>query len=42
MNNKEKGDLYEIQIRDYIINELKNPAYLWQDTPETILQRGLF
>ena len=35
--NKKKGDLYEIQIRDYIINELNNPAYLWKDTPETIL-----
>ena len=37
MNNQDKGYLYEIQIRDYIINELKNPAYLWNDTPETIL-----
>lgn len=35
--NKEKGDNYEIQIRDYIINELKKPAYLWKNTPETIL-----
>jgi len=35
--NKEKGDKYEIQIRDYIINELGKPAYLWSHTPETIL-----
>ena len=32
-----KGLLYEIQIRDYIINKLCKPAYLWNDTPETIL-----
>jgi len=37
MNNQDKGYLYEIQIRDYIINELKFHAYLWKDTPETIL-----
>lgn len=37
MNNQKKGYMYEIQIRDYIINCLKNPAYLWSDTPETIL-----
>ena len=37
MENQIKGYLYEIQIRDYIINCLKNPAYLWNDTPETIL-----
>jgi hypothetical protein len=35
--NKEKGYLYEIQIRDYIINSLNKPAYLWSHTPETIL-----
>jgi len=35
--NQEKGLNYEIQIRDYIINELNKPAYLWSDTPETIL-----
>jgi hypothetical protein len=34
MNNNEKGYLYEVQIRDYIINTLNKPAYLW---PETIL-----
>jgi hypothetical protein len=35
--NKIKGDTYEIQIRDYIINNLNKPAYLWHHTPETIL-----
>ena len=35
--NKIKGDEYEIQIRNYIINELNKKAYLWSDTPETIL-----
>ena len=35
--NQEKGLNYEVQIRDYIINELGKPAYLWSDTPETIL-----
>jgi superfamily II DNA or RNA helicase len=35
--NQEKGYNYEIQIRDYIINKLNKPAYLWSDTPETIL-----
>lgn len=35
--NQEKGLNYEIQIRDYIINELGKPAYLWSDTPEIIL-----
>jgi superfamily II DNA or RNA helicase len=37
MNNQTKGYLYEIQIRDYIINVLNKPAYLWNDVPETIL-----
>jgi superfamily II DNA or RNA helicase len=37
MNNQIKGYLYEVQIRDYIINELNCPAYLWHDTPENIL-----
>ena len=36
--NKIKGDKYEIQIRDYIINNLNKPAYLWKDTPEIILK----
>jgi hypothetical protein len=35
--NQEKGVKYEIQIRDYIINTLNTIAYLWSDTPETIL-----
>ncbi len=35
--NQEKGYLYEIQIRDYIINSLNKMAYLWSHTPETIL-----
>jgi superfamily II DNA or RNA helicase len=37
MSNQLKGYQYEIQIRDYIINTLNKPAYLWTDTPETIL-----
>lgn len=37
MNNKIKGDDYEIQIRDYIINNLYKQAYLWSDVPEKIL-----
>ena len=37
MSNKEKGDNYELQIKNYIINILKKPAYLWHETPETIL-----
>ena len=37
LSNKARGDLYEIQIRDYIIRELHKPAYLWHETPETIL-----
>ena len=37
MNNHIKGIEYEIQTRDYIINSLNKNAYLWEDTPETIL-----
>ena len=37
MDNKIKGYLYEIQIRDYIINNLNKPAFLWPDAPETLL-----
>ena len=37
MNNNIKGYLYEVQIRDYIINELNKQAFLWSDTPETLL-----
>jgi predicted helicase len=36
MNNNDKGYLYEIQIRDYIISQNKM-AYLWSHTPENIL-----
>ena len=40
--NKIKGDSYEIQIRNYIINELNKKAFLWDETPETILiQSGI-
>src|SRR5665647_56309 len=35
--NKINGDNYELQIRDYIINTLNKPTYLWHHTPETIL-----
>jgi superfamily II DNA or RNA helicase len=35
--NKLKGDAYELQIKNYIINELNNQAYLWTETPENIL-----
>ena len=34
---KEKGEVYEIYIRDYIRNTIGNKAYLWKDTPESIL-----
>ena len=37
MSNKEKGDNYELQIKNHIINVLKKPAYLWHETPEPIL-----
>ena len=36
-NTHIKGRKYEIQVRDYIINLLDKNAYLWTDTPETIL-----
>jgi superfamily II DNA or RNA helicase len=35
-----KGELgrnYEMQIRDYIINVLGKPAYLWEHAPESLL-----
>ena len=35
--NTIKGYLYEVQIRDYIINQLNKQAFLWSDTPETLL-----
>lgn len=37
LNNKTLGDLYEIQIRDHIINKIGDRAYLWSHTPEDIL-----
>ena len=37
MDNITKGYLYEIQIRDYIIKQLNKQAYLWSETPETLL-----
>ena len=37
MDNNEKGLLYEIQIRNHIRNSLNKQAYLWVDTPETLL-----
>ncbi len=37
MDNNIKGLLYEKQIRDYIRNTLNKKAYLWVDTPETLL-----
>ena len=33
----DKGYNYEIQVRDYIINNLNKMAYLWSHTPENIL-----
>lgn len=35
--NQIKGYNYEIQIRNYIRTVLNKEAYLWSDTPETIL-----
>ena len=37
LTNKEKGDNYEIYVRNYIINTLNKPAYLWSDIPDEIL-----
>ena len=37
MENYKKGLVYEIQIRDYIINNLHKQAFLWKDTPESFL-----
>ena len=39
--NKEKGDKYEIQSRDHIINVNNKHAYLWHHTPETLLKTVL-
>ena len=35
--NQIKGYAYEVQIKNYIINELNKKAYLWDDAPETDL-----
>ena len=37
MDNIQKGLSYEIYIKNYIVNQLKNEAYLWNETPETLL-----
>ena len=37
MDNYTKGYQYEKQIKNYIINHLHKEAYLWSETPETIL-----
>jgi predicted helicase len=41
--NKEKGDAYEIYIRDYIISNLSKPCYLWKNTSdEVLIKAGIF
>ena len=35
--NKEKGDKYEVQTRNHIINVENKRAYLWHHAPETLL-----
>lgn len=37
LNNIKKGFEYEVQIRDHIINNIGDVAYLWQDVPELVL-----
>lgn len=37
LNNINKGFEYEVQIRDHIINNLGDVAYLWKDVPDSIL-----
>ena len=34
---QEKGFNYEIQVRNHIINTFQKQAYLWNDSPETLL-----
>jgi superfamily II DNA or RNA helicase len=42
LTNQEKGYKYEKDIKNYIINELGKKAYLWSETPETILvEKGI-
>ena len=35
--NKQKGDLYEIHVKNHISNTLNKQAYLWKDIPEAVL-----
>lgn len=35
--NKTKNELYIMQMKNHVINNLNKPAYLYKDTPETIL-----
>ena len=43
MENNIKGYQYEEQIKNYIINDLNKPAYLWSFTPENILiENGIY
>jgi len=37
MNNQYKGLLYEIYVKDFIIQKLSKNAYLWNECPENIL-----
>ena len=37
MNNQDKGLLYEIYVKDFIIQKLSKNAYLWNECPENIL-----
>lgn len=42
LTNKEKGDLYEMQVKHHIINVLGKRAYLWSETPEVLLvEKGI-
>ena len=40
MDNYTKGYQYEKQVKNYLINHLHKEAYLWYETPETILIEG--
>ncbi len=37
VNNYQKGYFYEINVKNYIINNLNKQAFLWSEIPETIL-----
>ena len=42
MTTKEKGDQYEIFVRDHILHKLKKSAWLWPDIPEQqLIEAGL-